>query len=99
MGWIAEPTGDMTLSILDEDGFQILKVDMLGAGTVKAGTNGDILVRTLNDLNVIARFSINDYDISDANLKYPGGGLSPLPWNVQYNSEIRSLSVKSGKKK
>ena len=41
--WRMEVTGDMTLSILDEDSLQILKVDMLSSGTMKAGTDGDRL--------------------------------------------------------
>lgn len=98
MSWVAKPTGDMTLSILDEEGFQILKVDMLSAGTMKAGTEGDILARTLNDLQIIAHFSEKDFDISDDNLMFPGGEISQLPWTVIYDQNKRKLVVKSGKK-
>lgn len=99
MSWIAKATGDMTLSILDDDGFQILKVDMLSAGTMKAGTDGDLLVRALNDLQVIAHFSENDFDISDENLMFPGcNGISQLPWTVIYDESKRKLVVKSGKR-
>ncbi|MHB1154706.1 MAG: hypothetical protein ACYCWE_02870 [Eubacteriales bacterium] len=55
--WIQKPSGDMTLSIVSEDGFQILKVDLLASNTMKAGTNGAILCRTMNDLNIIAGFA------------------------------------------
>lgn len=97
MKWTAKPTGHMTLSIVDEDDFQVLKVDMLSAGTMKAGTEGDTLIRTLNDLQVIANFSQGNYDISDNNLKYPGGGISTLPWSVHYDSQKRRIAVKSVK--
>ena len=99
MGWIAKATGNMTLSVLDENGFQILKVDMLSAGTLKAGTHGANYFRTMNDLYVIAHFSESDYEISDRNLKYPKGGLSPYPWSVNYDNSKRRLTVKSGNRK
>ena len=95
MNWMAKVTGDMTLSIMDENDFQVLKVDMLRARTMEAGTDGDLLIRTLNDLQVIANFSQGDYDISDDHLKYPGGGISALPWAVHYDSQKRRIAVKS----
>ena len=98
MNWEAKATGDMTLSFMDGD-FQILKVDMLGAGTLKACTDGAILIRTLNDLHIIANFSQGNYDISDDSLEYPGGGISPLPWSISYDEKKRRLTMKSRNKK
>lgn len=41
--WISKPTGNMTLSVLSQQGLQILKIDMLSANTLAAGTGGNIL--------------------------------------------------------
>lgn len=97
MSWEPKYTGHMTLSILD-DGFQVLKVDMLGAGTMKFGTNGDILARTENDLKVIAEFSNNKYGCTEVKLPHPEEGISPLPWSLKYDEEKRRMAVMSGKR-
>lgn len=98
MSWVAKATGDMTLSVLDEDEFQVVKVDMLGAGTMKAGTNGAILCRTMNDLTIIAGFSDGKYSFKADDLPYPDDGISPLPWSLHYDEEKRNISIKSGKR-
>lgn len=80
--WTSKPTGDMTLSVLDEKGRQILKVDMLKYGVMRAGTNGDLLARTLNDLALIAALpdalATRQIDL-DAILPHPDAGISPMP--------------------
>lgn len=98
MKWTAKPTGDMTLSVIDENGFQLLKVDMLNAGTMKAGTDGSILCRTLNDLSLIASFAENQYSTLEDILPYPEEGISPIPWLVSYDEAKRLLKVKSAKR-
>ena len=97
MSWEVKSTGNMTLSILDDD-FQVLKVDMLHAGTMKAGTNGDILARTENDLKVIAGFADNQYGCTEVKLPHPEEGISPLPWSLKYDEEKRRMVVMSGKR-
>lgn len=98
MKWISKPTGDMTLSVVDENEFQILKVDMLKAGIMKAGTDGAILCKTINDLTLIAGFSDKKCLETD-DLPYPDFGISPLPWSIQYDVGSRSITIKSAKNK
>lgn len=92
--WISKPTGDMTLSVLPEQGLQILKIDMLPAKTMSAGTGGNILCRSLNDLFVIAKFSNCLYSFFVDDLPYPDSGLSPLPWEISYDMNKRKIAVK-----
>lgn len=99
MKWIAKATGDMTLSILDQEDKQVLKVDRLRENTLKAGNNGDILCRIMNDLQVIANFQFEKYEIDDETLLYPDKGLSPFPWSLLYDEKKRRITVKSLKKK
>ncbi len=98
MMWNVKITGDMTLSIVDEDEKQILKVDMLGANIMKAGTDGELLCRTINDLTVIANMSREIYSIDADDLPYPDEGLSPFPWKVVYDEKKSSITVRSAKK-
>jgi len=96
--WTARATGDMTLSVLDENNIQILKVDMLGANTMKSGTEGALLTRTLNSLFVVSQFSENrSMKEIIADSPYPDDGIFPLPWSYMYNSEKRELKIKSAK--
>lgn len=97
--WTAKATGDMTLSLLDEDGTQILAIDMLSYNTMKAGTEGSLLTRALNDLNIIANFAKQDYDLDDDNLMFPGDGYSPLPWSLTYDEAKRKIVIRNGKNK
>ena len=86
-------TGDMTLSILDEQGFKLIGVEMLSARTMQAETNGAKLARALNDLRLIAAHAsepmglawIEDYD-DDA-------GVSPRPWRCQVDCAAMTLVV------
>ncbi len=98
MMWNVKITGDMTLSIIDENDLQILKVDMLSSNTMKAGTDGEILCRTINDLTVISNFSRGEYSFDDEALPYSGEGISPLPWVVNYDEKKATITVKSAKK-
>ena len=97
--WTAKATGDMTLSLLDEDGTQILAIDMLSYNTMKAGTEGALLTRALNDLNIIANFAQQDYDIDDDNLMFPGDGYSQLPWSLSYDEQKRRILIRNGNNK
>lgn len=97
--WTAKATGDMTLSLLDEDGTQILAIDMLSYNTMKAGTEGSLLTRALNDLNIIANFTQQDYDLGDDNLMFPGDGYSPLPWSLSYDEKKRRILIRNGNNK
>lgn len=55
--WVARPSGNMTLEVFDEETKkQIVKIDMLKANTMKAGSDGDILCKALNDLSIITLF-------------------------------------------
>ena len=92
--WISKPTGNMTLSVLSQQGLQILKIDMLSQNTMAAGTGGNILCRSLNDLFVIAEFSNCLYSFIVDDLPYPDVGLSPLPWVISYDMNKRKIVVK-----
>jgi len=98
MKWTAKPTGDMTLSILDEDGFQVLKVDMLSQGTMQAGLEGRRLMMTMNDLTIIAGFSEGKDIIGLEELPYEDEGYSPKPWSVTYDERRRTIKVSSIRK-
>ncbi len=93
MNWKAKATGDMTLSVVDETGFQILKIDMLKQNTMQAGNEGKKLMRSMNDLGIIANFSIQKYDSSSSARMYEGEEVSSLPWYCKYNPERRTLVV------
>lgn len=92
--WYAKPTGDMTLSVIDENGFQIVKVDMLAQNTMAAGLEGDKLAQTLNDLSVIASFA-NDCNLIDIELPYEDISVSDVPWTASYDETKRKLVIKS----
>lgn len=95
MKWTAKPTGDMTLSVVDEKGFQILKVDMLSYNTMKAGTDGAVLFRTMNDLSLLACFASKIYDITPESRLYGDDPISKLPWNVIVDHERRKIVIKN----
>lgn len=90
--WASGQQGTLPLSVLDELGRQILKVGMLHYGTVKAGTNGDILARTMTDLVPIAA-SPDMADIPGSEIGLApdrlGTDLSPLPWSFDYGVSRR----------
>ena len=86
------------MSIVDETNTQNLKVDMLGAGTMKAGSDGEILCRTINDLTVISNMSQGFYSSDVEGLPYPDEGTSPFPWKVVYDEKKSTITVRSAKK-
>ena len=97
--WIAKPTGNMTLSVVADNGVQIVKIDMLSSGTMKAETNGDFLARSLNDLTVIASFSSPTNVQLPEILQHPEAGTSPFPWSVDYNPGKRKLVIRDAHEK
>jgi hypothetical protein len=86
----------MTLSILDETGCQILKVDMLRHDTMKANLDGSRLVRALNDLTVLASLPDLLAGQPGKELPYPDDGISDGPWLVACVDSKRSLTVRIG---
>ncbi len=96
MPWTAKITGDMTLSILDENGFKVLGVDMLQMNTLRAGDGGELLARTLNDLALLAQAA----DVTDAHspeLWDASAGLSPTPWCVDVWEKSRRIWVRDAR--
>lgn len=98
MNWNAKSCGDMTLGVFDEEGFQIVKIDMLKQKTMKAETNGEMLCRALNDLTLIASFPSllrNEIALVEIlnNKPHPESGVSPFPWRVEYSQEKRILRI------
>ena len=98
MNWAARSCGNMTLGVFDEDGFQIVKIDMLKQKTMKAETDGELLCRALNDLTLIAAFpklQRNEMKLAEVlgNLPHAESGVSPFPWRVEYTSEKRKLKI------
>jgi hypothetical protein len=69
----------MTLSMLDDKGFKVLGIDMLSKGTMRAGTNGALLARALNDLTLLASFA-SDVETKTTSVTIEGTEISPLPW-------------------
>ena len=91
MNWQYKPTGDMTLSVVDADtGERVLTVDMLAAGTTKAGTDGDVLARTVNDLTLLA----DVISKRPHSIPHPSAGYSPFPWQVvRSGKDLKRVSV------
>ena len=92
MPWTARITGDMTLSILDENGFKVLGVDMLRTNTMRAGDGGELLARTLNDLTLLAQ-AANVTDADGLELWDASAGLSPTPWRMDFQQRLRRVRV------
>lgn len=90
--WSAGPSGDMTLSVVSSTGEQVLRVDMLSQGTMKAGLSGDRLARALNDLSLVAALPELLRGGGVPELPHPGAAHSPLPWRVVESG--RRISVK-----
>ena len=80
--WHAGPSGEMTLSVVSSTGEQVLRVDMLSQGTMKAGLSGDRLARALNDLSLVAGLPELLSGRGIPELPHPEVGHSPLPWEV-----------------
>jgi len=82
----------MTLSVVSSTGEQILKVDMLSQGTMKAGLSGDRLARAMNDLTLAAGLPQLLRGGGVPELPHPDAAHSPLPWQVVENG--RRISVR-----
>ena len=100
--WEVRVTGDMTCAIVGGRGERILSVDMLSSGTMRAQADGDILVRTLNDLNIMAsipKLLSGEISVSQAMEQATdiAAGFSPFPWSVEYIAHRRYIVVKDGK--
>ena len=96
MKWIAKPTGDMTLSVLNEAGKQILKIDMLKYNTMKAEQHGKPLFVAMNDLQIIANFTDEIYDVPPKNGRYKARHEhSPFPWSYTYDEKKRRLIIRN----
>jgi len=93
MAWTARPTGDMTLSILDENGVKVLGVDMLKMKTMEAGDDGARLARTLNDLKLLAQ-AADAKDTDRLELWDASAGLSPTPWSIVVQDRKRQIQVR-----
>ncbi|MCY2991736.1 MAG: hypothetical protein NTY19_28260 [Planctomycetota bacterium] len=93
MPWTAKITGDMTLSILDENGFKVLGVDMLRMNTMQAGDGGARLARTLNDLTLLAQ-AADAAHLDEVAIWDDSAGLSPTPWSVVVQDRKRQVQVR-----
>jgi len=91
--WTAKITGDMTLSILDENGFKVLGVDMLRMNTMQAGDGGALLARTLNDLMLLAQ-AADAANADELELWDASAGLSPTPWSIFVQDRKRQVQVR-----
>jgi hypothetical protein len=96
MSWTAKITGDMTLSVLDDRGFKVLGVDMLRMNTMQAGDGGETLARTLNDLGLLAQAAGAENPNQSA-LADPSAGLSPRPWEIDFQESKRRVLVRDAK--
>ena len=83
----------MTLSILDENGFKVLGVNMLRMNTMRAGDCGELLARTLNDLTLLAQAAFISDD-SSLDLHDPSAGLSPKPWRLDLQERTRLIQIR-----
>ncbi len=52
--WSVHSTGNMTVALLCADGQQVLAVDLLRSGAMKAGDNGQAPAWTKNNLTMLA---------------------------------------------
>jgi hypothetical protein len=94
----ASVTGNMTLSVLDEKGFKIIGIDMLSKGTLRAGTNGALLSKALNDLSLLAQ-SMSDA-LEDLPLSFVEGvDISVRPWRCDSSLERKTVSLYDGNDK
>ena len=97
--WYAKPTGDMTLSVVDDTGKQILKVDMLVQSTMKAGFGGDKLARAMNDLTVLATIPTLILDPTySIDMPFKDVGHSDIPWSLVFTDKKIGVKDAKGKK-
>ena len=82
----------MTLSLLDENDTQALKIDMLRAHIMKAGLGGNRLAQAWNDLALIAE-TVNA-EHAAVGIPHPDVDVSPRPWAVHGNEQQRILRIR-----
>lgn len=102
--WKYKVTGNMTLSVLDQDGFQVVKVDLLSYGGMKAGNEGVDLAKMINNLTIIASFSGTQQNTKTLIglkhvLPHPEVGYSPLPWSYSFDAAKNLLIIRDCMKK
>ncbi len=102
--WRSVATGDMTLCLVDANGTRILRIDMLGCGTMRAGNGGDRLARAYNDLALLAYCPLllkqgqtHTQDLTTL-LPHPDAGISPLPWSLSHSERNAKLTDSLGKR-
>jgi hypothetical protein len=86
-------TGNMTIAIRDAVGFKIIGVEMLKAGTMKAGAGGNRLVRTMNDLDLLAAGHNSLLDGAPIEPAQSDEGCSPLPWAFGSRTDKRGVRL------
>lgn len=100
--WSSGPTGDMTLAVTDSTGKRIARIDMLQEKTMQADTNAERLVRSLNDLAIIAYLpclldnSPSEAKLAELLLPYPEAGISPVPWSIRRTPKAHTILDKDG---
>ena len=72
---------------------QVLGVDMLRMKTMQAGDGGELLARTLNDLSLLAQ-AADAADAKELLLEDASAGLSPLPWQTEFQKRLRRVRVR-----
>jgi hypothetical protein len=99
--WQYKATGDMTLSVVvAQTGQRVFTVQMLSAGTMKAGLEGDRLARSINDLSLLAQIPrLMGGDIKIDLAPHPEVGNSPFPWSVILSKTKCALQIEDARKK
>ena len=93
--WTAKATGDMTLSVISDPKEIILSVDMLENKTMEADKGGNVLVRAMNNLELLANILCLVEDNSRViNLLHPDGGVSPFPWSIISDRDKYTVVIK-----
>ena len=93
MAWTAKITGDMTLSVVDEAGLPVLGVEMVRMNTMRSGDGGELLVRTWNDLHLLA-MAASPPNHESLKPEGPSEGYSPMPWKIEFHPAARRLRVR-----
>lgn len=94
----------MTYSVVDENNFQVIKMDILSQGLMKAGQMGEDLIESINNLSLISNFPlIHEDNFLEIEIKklipLPDIGISKLPWNMLINNDERALVIRVGNQK
>jgi hypothetical protein len=93
--WAVRATGNMTLSVVAATGEQIVRLDLLVSGAMRAGDNGWALARAWNNLALLASIPAwVDRDAPGAIVPHLEVGCSPLPWRVDYDAVRHRVIVR-----